>query len=54
MTRVGISVDTVVAESGWSMQIAGQTLASGLTDTYYRFTFPEQVATHGRSAYPLR
>lgn len=44
---VGVSVDPVVAESGWSISIAGQTLASGLTDTYYRFTFPEQVATGG-------
>jgi len=44
---VGVSVDPVVAEGGWSLQIAGQTLASGLTETYYRFTFPEQVATEG-------
>jgi hypothetical protein len=44
---VGVSVDPVVAEGGWSLQIAGQTLASGLTDTYFRFTFPEQVATEG-------
>jgi hypothetical protein len=44
---VGISVDPVVADSGWSLQIAGQTLATGLTDTYYRFTFPETVATEG-------
>ncbi len=44
---VGISVDPVVAEAGWSAQIAGQSLATGITDTYYRFTFPEQVATDG-------
>jgi hypothetical protein len=44
---VGVSVDPVVAEVGWSLQIAGQTLATGLTDTYYRFTFPETVATEG-------
>jgi hypothetical protein len=44
---VGVSVDPVVAEGGWSLQIAGQTLATGLTDTYYRFTFPEQVAAEG-------
>ncbi len=37
----GISVDPVVAEAGWSVQIAGQTLATSLTETYYRFTFPE-------------
>lgn len=41
---VGVSVDPKVAEGGWSVQIAGQTLATGLTDTYYRFTFPEQGA----------
>ena len=44
---VGVSVDPVVADGGWSLQIAGQTLATGLTDTYYRFTFPETVATEG-------
>jgi hypothetical protein len=44
---VGVSVDPVVADGGWSLQIAGQTLATGLTDTYYRFTFPEQVAAEG-------
>ncbi len=44
---VGVSVDPVVAEGGWSLQIAGQTLATGLTETYYRFTFPEQVAAEG-------
>lgn len=37
---VGISVDPVVAESGWSVQIGGETLAAGLTDTYYRFSWP--------------
>jgi hypothetical protein len=37
---VGISVDPVVAESGWSIQIDGQTVAAGLTDTYYRFAWP--------------
>ena len=44
---VGISVDPVVADGGWALQIAGTTLASGLTDTYYRFTFPEQIAAGG-------
>lgn len=43
-STVGISVDPKVAEGGWSVQIAGQTLATGLTETYYRFTFPEQGA----------
>lgn len=37
----GISVDPVVAEAGWSVRIAGQTLATNLTETYHRFTFPE-------------
>lgn len=41
---VGISVDTVVARGGWTLKVAGQDLASDLTDTYYRFTFPEQGA----------
>jgi hypothetical protein len=40
---LGISVDPVVAEGGWSLQIAGQTLATGLTETYHRFTFPEEA-----------
>lgn len=41
---VGISVDPVVAEAGWSLLIGGQPIASGMTDTYYRFTFPETGA----------
>lgn len=44
---VGISVDQVVADNGWSVQIAGQMLASELTETYYRFPFPWEVATGG-------
>lgn len=44
---VGISVDTVVADGGWALTIAGQTLVAGLHETYYRFTFPEQVVTGG-------
>ncbi|MGB8019828.1 MAG: hypothetical protein WCF04_01210 [Candidatus Nanopelagicales bacterium] len=44
---VGVSVDTKVADSGWALTIAGQTLVSGLHETYYRFTFPEQVVTDG-------
>jgi len=44
---VGVSVDPIIAESGWSLQIAGQSVATGLTETYYRFTFPEQGATEG-------
>lgn len=38
---VGISVDPVVADNGWSVQIGTQTLVSDLTETYFRFTFPE-------------
>ena len=44
---VGISVDRSVAAAGWSVQIAGQTLAAGLNETYHRFTFPENVARGG-------
>jgi hypothetical protein len=44
---VGISVDPVVADGGWSVQIGGKSVVANLTDTYYRFTFPEQVATEG-------
>lgn len=40
---VGVSVDKSVAAGGWSVQVAGQTLATGLTETYYRFTMPEVV-----------
>ena len=50
---VGISVDPVVAESGWSVQIGGQTLAAGLQDTYYRFTFPE-LGADSASGYTLQ
>ena len=39
---VGISVDPVVAEDGWSPRINGQNLTqSPITSTYFRFTFPE-------------
>lgn len=47
---VGISVDPVVADAGWSPRINGQNLTqSPITSTYYRFTFPEfqQVAEDG-------
>jgi hypothetical protein len=44
---VGISVDPVVADSGWSVQIGGQPLATGLTETYFRFTFPQTIAAGG-------
>ncbi|HAN71498.1 MAG TPA: hypothetical protein DCQ36_07900 [Actinobacteria bacterium] len=41
-TVVGISVDPAVADAGWTPRIAGQPLvASPLTTTYWRFTFPE-------------
>lgn len=38
---VGISVDHVVADAGWSVQIGTQTLVSDVDGTYFRFTFPE-------------
>jgi hypothetical protein len=44
---VGISVDPVVAEGGWSVQIGGQALATGLTETYYRFSFPQNISAGG-------
>ncbi len=37
---VGLSVDPVVADTGWTVQVAGQTLATDLHETYYRFPFP--------------
>lgn len=49
---VGISVDPVVAESGWSVQIGGETLAAGLTDTYYRFSWP--VLANNPTGYTLQ
>lgn len=47
---VGISVDPVVADAGWSPRINGQNLTqSPITSTYFRFTFPEfqDVAEEG-------
>ena len=39
---IGISVDPVVADAGWSPRINGQNLApTPITSTYFRFTFPE-------------
>ena len=39
---VGISVDPVVADAGWSPRINGQNLTqTPITSTYFRFTFPE-------------
>lgn len=38
---IGISVDTVVAESGWTPLINGQRLVeTPLTQNYYRFQYP--------------
>lgn len=43
---VGISVDPVVAESGWNIVIGGQSLSeTPLTTTYFRFTLPLQLGT---------
>jgi hypothetical protein len=47
---VGISVDPVVADKGWTPRVAGQNLTdTPLTGTYFRFTFPEfqQVPAEG-------
>jgi len=47
---IGISVDPVVADAGWSPRINGQNLVpSPITSTYFRFTFPEfqQVSEDG-------
>ena len=39
---VGISVDEAVAQEGWVPAIGGQRLVNTpITDTYYRFTFPQ-------------
>lgn len=42
---VGISVDPVVADHGWGIRVGGQDFVTGLTGTYFRFTFPEQGAS---------
>lgn len=51
---VGISVDPEVAESGWSIQIGTQVLASNLTETYFRFTFPETGVTTGGEGFVMQ
>jgi hypothetical protein len=39
---VGISVEPVVADTGWFPVVGNQRLTSKpITSTYYRFTFPE-------------
>lgn len=39
---VGISVDPIVADTGWYPRINGQNLTqTPITSTYFRFTFPE-------------
>lgn len=50
---IGVSVDPVVAEGGWSIQIGTQVLASNLTDTYFRFTFPETGVTAGGEGFVM-
>ena len=38
----GISVDTAIAESGWTVRIGGQPLnTTPLTSTYFRFQLPQ-------------
>jgi hypothetical protein len=51
---IGISVDPVVADGGWSIQIGGQPLAANLTDTYFRFTFPETGVTAGGEGFVMQ
>lgn len=49
---VGISVDTSVAEAGWTPTLAGTPLTEQpLTTTYFRFTFPRVQAND--QGYPL-
>lgn len=49
---MGISVDPVVAESGWNIVIGGEQLSqTPLTTTYFRFTLPLQLGTQ---ALPLQ
>ncbi len=41
-STVGISVDTTVADVGWTPVIGGQKLTTTpINETYYRFTFPQ-------------
>lgn len=42
---VGVSVDPAVADNGWGISVGGTTLATGIKDTYYRFSFPDTGAT---------
>lgn len=47
---VGISVEPVVAETGWFVVLGDQRMtADPVTSTYYRFTFPEtlEIPTEG-------
>lgn len=45
---VGISVDTAVAESGWTLRIGGQAVnREPLTGTYFRFTYPLGIPPSG-------
>jgi hypothetical protein len=45
---VGISVDPVVAQTGWTPTIGGQRIVDApLTETYFRFTVPLGVPANG-------
>jgi hypothetical protein len=45
---VGISVDAVVAESGWRVSINGRPLSrEPITDKYFKFTMPPQPLRRG-------
>lgn len=49
---IGVSVEPVVADAGWSIRVGGQAITqTPLTTTYFRFTFPDlqQVPAEGLS-----
>jgi hypothetical protein len=49
---IGVSVEPVVADAGWTIRVGGQAVTqTPLTTTYFRFTFPEfqQVPADGLS-----
>ncbi|MEI2715802.1 MAG: hypothetical protein V9E98_02200 [Candidatus Nanopelagicales bacterium] len=52
---VGVSVDPVVAESGWTISIGGQKLIeTPLTTTYFRFTLPDLPSQLGTEQLPMQ
>ena len=51
---VGISVDQVVADHGWSVQINSQSVVSDVAGTYFRFTFPETGIERDNAGFVLQ